>query len=135
MKYLVIVVVAIVVWLLYKYIRYRFLSEEEKNKLLRKMPGSPVSVAETILRAYTTYKSDHPDSSKADSLRYTLESRYQIIEAMKSDKRESILSEAKSLGHLVFLVVAHENPAATHPALMKQTVLDLYTFFEINAPN
>lgn len=46
---------------------------------------------------------------------------------------EAILSEADTLGHLVFLVVAHESPAAAHPANMKQTVLDLYEFFRKNA--
>jgi hypothetical protein len=105
------------------------------DKLLRNIPGSPTSVAKTMLRAYTTYKTDHPKSRKKDALRYAIETRYKIIKAMEPEKMESILSEADTLGHLVFLVVAHENPAAAHPVMMKQTVLDLYEFFKKHAPD
>lgn len=105
------------------------------DRLLRTMPGSPTSVAKVMLRAYASYKTDHPESSRKDALRYTIETRYRIINAMDAAKMESILSEAESLGHLVFLVVAHENPAAAHPATMKETVLDLHGFFERHAPD
>jgi len=105
------------------------------DKLRTNMPGSPVRVAKTMLRAYTTYKTSHPSNSKSDALRYTLESRYQIFKLMKPEEMKSILSEADTLGHLVFLVVAHENPASAHPANMKRTVLDLYEFFRKNAPD
>lgn len=104
-------------------------------KLLRNMPGSPKSVAKTMLRAYTSYKTDHPKSSKKDALRYALETRYKIIKAMEPEKMESILAEADTLGHLVFLVVAHDHPAAAHPMFMKETVLDLYEFFKKHAPD
>lgn len=105
------------------------------DKLRTNMPGSPVRVAKTMLHAYTTYKTSHPSNSKSDALRYTLESRYQIFKLMKPEEMKSILSEADTLGRLVFLVVAHENPAAAHPANMKRTVLDLYEFFRKNAPD
>jgi hypothetical protein len=104
------------------------------DRLLRNMPGSPRSVAKTMLRAYTIYKTDHPKSSKKDALRYTLETRYKIIKAMEPEKMESILSEADTLGHLVFLVVDHENPTAAHPMMMKQTVVELYEFFKKHTP-
>ena len=105
------------------------------NKLLRNMPGSPRTVAKAMLRAYTSYKRDLPESSRKDALRYTIESRYRIVKAMEPDKMESILSEAETLGHMVFLVVAHENPAAAHPMMMRRTVLDLHEFFEEHAPD
>jgi hypothetical protein len=105
------------------------------ERFLRRMPGSPTTVAKTMMRAYTIYKTDHPESGRKDALRYTLETRYRIIKAMEPIEMESILSEADSLGHLVFLVVAHENPAAAHPMMMRQTVLDLCDFFEKNAPD
>ncbi len=63
-----------------------------------------------------------------------LETRYRIIKSMGSAEMESILEEANTLGHLTFLVVAHDNPVAAKPIFMKQTVLDLYGFFEKNAP-
>ena len=105
------------------------------DRLLRNMPGSPTSVAKTMLRAYTTYKTDRPKSSKKDALRYAIETRYKIIKAMEREKMESILSKAETLGHLVFLVVAHENPAAAHPVMMKQTVVELYEFFKKHTPD
>lgn len=105
------------------------------DRLLRNMPGGPTSVAKTMLRAYSTYRTEHTRSSKKDALRYAIETRYRIIKAMEPEKMESILSEADSLGHLVFLVVAHENPTVVHPVVMKQTVLDLYEFFEEHAPD
>lgn len=105
------------------------------DKLLTNMPGSPVKIAKIMLRAYNTYKVNHPTNSKSDALRYTLESRYRIFKLMKPEEMKSILSEADTLGHLAFLVVAHENPAAVHPVNMKQTVLDLYEFFSKNAPD
>ncbi len=45
------------------------------------------------------------------------------------------MAEAKSLSHLTFLVIAKENPAVAHPRHMKETVLDLYNFFNKNAPD
>jgi len=104
------------------------------DKLLRKIPGGSISVAETLLRAYKKYQAENPQGSKKDALRYVLETRYRIIKSMSSEEMESILEEADSLGHLTFLVVAHDNPVAAKPMFMKQTVLDLYGFFQVNAP-
>jgi hypothetical protein len=104
------------------------------DKLLRKTPGGPISVAETLLRAYKKYQAENPQGSKEDALRYVLETRYRIIKSMSSEKMESILEEANALGHLTFLVVTHDYSVAAKPMFMKQTVLDLYKFFQVNAP-
>lgn len=104
------------------------------DKILRNMPGSPKSVAKNMLRIYRTYLAQNPGATKADALRYCIESRYQIIKTMKIDDFESCLAEADTLGHLVFLCVAKENPMAAKYPYMKDTVEDLYEYFKINTP-
>ncbi|MHC4074841.1 MAG: hypothetical protein ACYSRZ_00270 [Planctomycetota bacterium] len=104
------------------------------DELLRKTPGDPISVAETLLRAYKKYQAENPQGSKKDALRYVLETHYRMIKSMSSEKMESILEEANALGHLTFLVVTHDYSVAAKPMFMKQTVLDLYKFFQVNAP-
>jgi hypothetical protein len=81
------------------------------------------------------YKEQHPNCRNEEALRYTIESRYQIIKLMTQERMEEVLAEANTLGHLVFLVVAHENPAAAHPIYMKMTVLDLYDFLKAHVPD
>jgi hypothetical protein len=104
------------------------------DRLLRSGAGSPKSIAENQLRIYRTYLAQNPKATKADALRYCIETRYHIMKIMKQGEIESCLAEADTLGHLVFLIVAKENPAAVSFHYLKDTVNDLYEVFERNAP-
>ncbi|MFH1351461.1 MAG: hypothetical protein ABII26_11090 [Pseudomonadota bacterium] len=105
------------------------------DKLRKSIPGNPTSVAKTMLNVYTSYLDQNPGASRADALRYCIESRYQIIKKMDKYEIEKCLAEADSLGHLVFLCIAKESPLRTKYPHMKETVENLYKFFEEHAPD
>lgn len=71
------------------------------EKLLRKGPGSPISIAKTVLNAYNRIYENSPLASKEEALRFAIESRYRIIQALKQDEIEDILKISNNLADLV----------------------------------
>ncbi|MBN1365556.1 MAG: hypothetical protein JW976_12170 [Syntrophaceae bacterium] len=104
------------------------------DKLRKSMPGNPTSVAKTMLKIYTSYLAVNRDVSKADALRYCIESRYQMIKKMNQGEIEACLAKSDTLGDLVFLCIAKESPLRVKHPYIKKTVEDLYTFFKEYAP-
>lgn len=105
------------------------------NKLRKSAPGSPTSVARTMFNVYASYLDHNPTATRADALRYCIESRYKITKKMDQYEIESRLAEADSLGDLVFPCIAKESPHRVKYPYMKETVEDLYEFFEEHAPS
>jgi hypothetical protein len=103
------------------------------DKLAKYIPGGPVSIAKTMLRAFNHYKEKNPNSTRDEALRYAIESRYQIVNVMNKEEIESCLKRTKYLGDLVFCVIEKENPVALSEHYEDRTINDLYEFFKKNA--
>jgi hypothetical protein len=104
------------------------------DKLAKYIPGGPISIAKTMLRAFNLFKEENPNSMRDEGLRYAIESRYQIVKAMNSSEIESCLKSSKCLGDLVLCVIEKENPVALSEHYENRTIIDLYEFFKKNAP-
>lgn len=104
------------------------------DRVLRKLPGNPVSAAKTLLKAYNSHMASNPDIDKKDAFRYCLESRYLILKTMKQHEIEECLEYCDDLGEIVFWAIAKENPIAANQPHVQDTVNDLYSYFITVAP-
>lgn len=116
------------------------------DSIKRNMPGSPVSVAKTMLKIYRSYRRNNPHCSDHDAYRYTIETRYVALKPVSQDTVELILEKTDCLETLVFLTFCAENDLLNllitssnmHPSLeqlFEKISNDLMVFFEKNAPN
>jgi len=103
------------------------------DKLMKYVPGGPVSIAKTMLRAHNRYKELNYNATRDEALRYAIESRYQIIKVMNKDEIESCLKHSSFLGDLVLCVIEKEIPAFLSGQIEDKTINDLYNFFKENA--
>lgn len=109
------------------------------DRIRKKMPGNPASVAKTMLRAFRIYQNMNPGCSKEDALRYAIESRYKIIKAVNQDRIAWIIERSDCLETMVFLVFCEENDLIKFidddpHFLIQQIENDISEFFESNAP-
>lgn len=113
------------------------------KKILGKLPGSPAAVAKAMLTKYNDWRAMEQQKGhdpgdyvvRRMALRYSLQTRYQLIKGMNDTEMEDALSAAgESLFALVLHALMKENPLAFEPRMHDQTIEDLYAFFRANAP-
>jgi hypothetical protein len=97
------------------------------NWLTQKGPGSPVSVAKAMHKAFLAAQSY--GWSREDCLCYAIETRYKVLKTVSKERIQELLNEADSLGILVFLCIGEENPTACSHPYMKETVISLHEYF------
>jgi len=105
------------------------------DKIVRNMPGGPLSIAKSMLRAYNIYLRANPGCPKEDARRYCIETRYKVIKILNQDEIEKILTDTPpDLGILVYACIRRENPAAFEYPFTTKTLDDLCSFFTKNVP-
>lgn len=112
------------------------------EKLKKRIPGGPVSVAKTMLKAFRQYKRLNPDCSREDAFRYTVESRYKILKSVNRERMEWILERTDCLETMVFWAFLEENNLTKHidleegsvPPIIEQISDDIEEFFTEEAP-
>lgn len=104
------------------------------DSIRRNMPGSPISIANSILRSYNLCLRSNPSASKEEARRYAIENRYRIIKILSCDEIEEYLKEGCDLGMLVYMCIKKENPVAFKHPFARETLNDLCGFFVKNAP-
>lgn len=104
------------------------------DKIARNMPGSPRSIAKSMLRAYNLYLMANPNCEKEEARRYCVETRYKVMKILTQEQIEKCLSESYDLGSLVYTCMKIEHPPALKYPFAMDTLDDLCTFFRENAP-
>jgi hypothetical protein len=104
------------------------------DKIRRNMPGSPRSIAKSMLRAYNLYLRANPNCEKEEARRFCVETRYKVIKILTQAEIEKYLSESPDLGSLVYTCMRKEHPPAFKYPFAMETLDDLCTFFRDNAP-
>ena len=104
------------------------------DKLLNKMPGGPVSVANNLLTHYRKIKNDSSSLSEKEIFSELLRSRYTIFKTMNSSQIDEVLETSDNLVAITFDVLSAENPAAMQAPYFQDTFSDVCKFYRENAP-
>lgn len=105
----------------------------------QKLPGSPTSVAKIMLKAYVKHTALKPNSTKEEALRFSIESRYQILKVLDRNRIEWIIERSDCLETMVFLTFCCENNFIDEitddpDPLILQIEKDISDFFQKEAP-
>lgn len=98
------------------------------NKLLRTMPGSPVSAAKTIMKIYKSCKCKGSFSSDKEIFRHILQNRYSLIKTMKESEIDMCLNYCDDIGEVIYWCVAKENPTAGSQPNVKDTISNILDY-------
>jgi hypothetical protein len=102
--------------------------------LRKNMPGSPRSVAKSLLKYYLIETSKFPNKNKKEIYSRVLKQRYSALKLMDEVEIRRIVNMADSLMELALLIIAHENPAAMSEYFINDTIKDVAEYFMGNAP-
>lgn len=105
------------------------------DKLLRNMPGSPVSVAKNLLANYNKIKMSSPTFHEKEIFRELLELRYSVIKTIRKEEIDKILETSDNLVAVTLDVLSAENPAAMQIPYFQDTFHDICKFYRDNAPS
>jgi hypothetical protein len=104
------------------------------DSLRKNMPGGPKSVAQHLLKYYLSDVAKYPHLHQKDIFGKMLHDRYAVLKTMNESDINNIAAEVDTLIELTLRVIAHENPASMSAHYQEETLLDIFKYFQENAP-
>ena len=104
------------------------------DKLLKRMPGGPLSVANNLLTHYNKIKKNPLNLSEKEIFSELLRSRYVIFKTMSLSQIDEVLETSDNLISITFDVLSAENPAAMQTPYFQDTFNDVCKFYRENSP-
>lgn len=104
------------------------------DHLRRNIPGSPKNIAQHLLKYYLSDVTKYPNFNPKQIFKKMLQDRYKVFKPMSADDINKVVANTDTLVELTLSVIAYENPAAMSSHYQKETLNDIFKFFEENAP-